>query len=127
MHSPPESEDQVARFRKELKDGKWLSGAHQRSRRRKSAWNFLLLTTAIPLCGVFAWLMITAVWAAHLAFHPDLAGAARHLPAHLTAASALMVIPSLFCCAGPGAGGIQFSRLPHSTGTSRHGQGRPRF
>jgi hypothetical protein len=101
MHQQSKSDDQVVRFRKELKDGKWLASARKRSQRRKSAWNLLLPLAAIPLWIGFAWLLVTGAWAAHLALHPGLVGVARHFPAVVTAASALMLFPSFFAAVCP--------------------------
>ena len=67
---PSKEEDQLARFGEELQDGNWLAHAQQRSKRRKSAWNYLL-----PLFGFPIWAAFTAslVWLGHVirsAFHP---------------------------------------------------------
>lgn len=95
------SQDQVTRFRRELTTGKWHSNARNRAQRRKTAWNLLLPLFAIPLWMAFTWLLVASAWAAHLAFHPDLVGAARQFPTLLTTGTALMLFPSLLAAVCP--------------------------
>ena len=95
------STDQVARFRRELKRGKWLANAQNRSQRRKTAWNLLLPLFAIPLWAAFVWLLVAGAWTAHLALHPGLVGAARQFPNEVTSVTALMLFPSFFAAMCP--------------------------
>lgn len=96
-----DSQDQVARLRRELKSGKWFSNAQSRARRRKTAWNLLLPLFAIPLWVAFTWLLIVGAWTVHLALHPGLVGAARQFPTLVTGITALMVFPSLVAAVCP--------------------------
>lgn len=96
-----DNQDQVARFRRELKSGKWLSKAQGRAQRRKTSWNLLLPLFAIPLWIAFTWLLVAAAWTAHLAFHPGLVGAARQFPTPVTSVTALMLFPSFFAAMCP--------------------------
>ena len=96
-----DGQDQVARFRRELKQGKWLAHAQKRSLRRKTAWNLLLPLFAIPLWVAFVWLLVAGAWSAHLAFHPSLVGPARLFPTPVTSATALMLFPSFFAAMCP--------------------------
>lgn len=96
---PLKEEDQLARFGKELRNGKWLVNAQQRSQRRKSAWNLLL-----PLFGFPLWvgLTILLVWLAsnlHTLIHP--AATSISLNSALNVSSTLILIPSLIGSISP--------------------------
>jgi hypothetical protein len=49
----------------------WFSGARYRARRRKSAWNLILVPFAF-ISGIATWYgLFRVVWAFHLAFYPE--------------------------------------------------------
>lgn len=67
-------DDQIARMRSEMKEGKWMKNASRRAQRRKSAWNLLLPALMLPLWLGFIFIgMHAAAWL-HLALHPYGAG-----------------------------------------------------
>jgi hypothetical protein len=101
MVQKPDSQDQVARLRREWKSGEWLSNAQNRAQRRKTAWNLLLPLFAVPLWVAFTWLLVAGAWTAHLALHPELVGATRKFPTLVTGVTALMLFPSFVAAVFP--------------------------
>ncbi len=88
-----DQEDQIARVYAELKDGTFLQKARQRSQRRKSVWNLLLLGF-IPIWLLLAFVVIELFLLLHVAIYPEQAGYLRKFwRSNLDVAGLLMFAP----------------------------------
>jgi len=89
----PDENDQLSRLGQELREGTWVANARQRSRRRKSPWNFLLPLLAFPLWGAFTFLLGWGAASLHALFHPAAAPLFASGPLRLS--TALVLFPML--------------------------------
>ncbi len=62
-------EDQIARARAEISEGKFVQNARQRAARRKSAWNLLLPAFLLPLWFALGYAGFEFTWRLHVAWH----------------------------------------------------------
>jgi len=90
----PDENDQLSRLGQELREGTWVANARQRSRRRKSPWNFLLPLFAFPLWGAFTFLLGFGAASLHSLFHPAAAPLFASGPHRLS--TVLVLFPILF-------------------------------
>jgi len=95
----PDEDDQLSRLGHELREGTWIANARQRSRRRKSPWNFLLPIFAFPLWGAFTFLLGWGAAYLHALFHPAAVPLFASGPLRLS--TALVLFPILFSALCP--------------------------
>jgi hypothetical protein len=98
-NSPSNDDDQLARVRKELREGTFLGNARHRAQQRKSPWNLLL-----ALFGFALWAAIAALigWAAagiHAFLHPAAEPLFSNGPLRLN--TALVLFPAIFSATCP--------------------------
>jgi len=92
-------EDQISRLAKELKNGTWLANAQQRSQRRKSPWNMLLLLFGVPLWGAITMLLTYLASCLHEALYP--AGSILFARGPMSTQALFVFVPSLIASVIP--------------------------
>lgn len=95
--------DQIARVWAELKGRTFLKNARQRSQRRKSAWNQLLLGIVFPLWFVLTYVSVEFFFYLHVAVHPKDAGIlqTQFLSVTVNGPVSLMLVPPLIAALVP--------------------------
>jgi len=102
VQKDPQENDQIRRFFSEIISGTWKRNAQGRSRRRKSAWNLLLLLLGLLLYVCFASLFITLIQLAHTTIYPEAVLSLRgFLLQTVNIASLLMLLPPLIASVFP--------------------------
>ena len=98
-HKTSKDEDQITRFRREIRGGTWLANARQRSQRRKSPWNLLLPLFGFPAWGALCFLIGWAAEKVHGFLHPTSVPLFGNGPMQMN--TALVLFPSLFVALCP--------------------------
>ena len=92
--TPSQDDDQLARFGNELRDGSWIKNARQRSQRRKSPWNLLLLAFGLSLWVAIGLFLGWGATVLHEIFQPASGPLFASGPLRLN--TALVLFPSIF-------------------------------
>jgi len=97
--SSSDEDDQLARFGKELREGKWRENSRKRAQRRKSKWNLLLPLFHLPLWALFALLLIGGASSLHRILYAGASPLFASGP--LSANDALVAFPAVIAALCP--------------------------
>jgi hypothetical protein len=98
---PPDSEDQLERFKREVGAGDWQVNARSRAQRRKSAWNLLLPIVAFPCMVLFTYALVMAGHQVHALLRGSGETLAGFFAGPMRPATFLVLIPSFLVAVMP--------------------------